>query len=270
MYNVTSYFEFHPGGEEELMRGVGIDATDLFDQVHKWVNYESMLKKCIVGRLKSDALLPAKRLTVRKTAADNGFQTPPLPAPSLSAPGVTTDWIQGMNIVTIILYTRQKGLDSRRLSSSLDAETRLFRIRVLSDDWRRCYDYQIRLAEAVDSSYNVTVSSTTGKIELVFRKKQPALHWQKMGTDFESTNQGFLPLNQAPPFFRRAVLSRKTRVNHNVFLFTLTFPSGQTFYVPIGWHVQLKLSLEGLLFYIQTLYSFIFNFLFPFILSIRW
>lgn len=33
VYNVTSYFEFHPGGEDELMRGVGIDATDLFDQV---------------------------------------------------------------------------------------------------------------------------------------------------------------------------------------------------------------------------------------------
>ncbi len=26
--------DFHPGGEEELMRAAGIDSTDLFDQVH--------------------------------------------------------------------------------------------------------------------------------------------------------------------------------------------------------------------------------------------
>lgn len=51
MYNVTRYLEFHPGGEEELMRGVGTDATDLFNEVHAWVNYESMLSKCLVGKL---------------------------------------------------------------------------------------------------------------------------------------------------------------------------------------------------------------------------
>ena len=33
VYNVTEYFEFHPGGEDELMRGIGIDATEIFDQV---------------------------------------------------------------------------------------------------------------------------------------------------------------------------------------------------------------------------------------------
>lgn len=51
VYNVTRYLDFHPGGEEELMRGVGSDATDLFNQVHAWVNYESMLDKCLVGKL---------------------------------------------------------------------------------------------------------------------------------------------------------------------------------------------------------------------------
>ena len=30
---MTPYMEFHPGGEEELMRGVGMDATDLFNEV---------------------------------------------------------------------------------------------------------------------------------------------------------------------------------------------------------------------------------------------
>lgn len=33
VYNITEYLPFHPGGEEELMKGAGKDATTLFDQV---------------------------------------------------------------------------------------------------------------------------------------------------------------------------------------------------------------------------------------------
>ena len=36
--------DYHPGGWDELMKGAGIDATDLFNEVHRWVNYESMLQ----------------------------------------------------------------------------------------------------------------------------------------------------------------------------------------------------------------------------------
>lgn len=32
VYNVTPYMDYHPGGEEELMKAAGIDGTDLFDQ----------------------------------------------------------------------------------------------------------------------------------------------------------------------------------------------------------------------------------------------
>jgi len=33
VYNITSYLEFHPGGVPELMRGAGIDCSELFDEV---------------------------------------------------------------------------------------------------------------------------------------------------------------------------------------------------------------------------------------------
>ncbi|CAG2112008.1 unnamed protein product [Medioppia subpectinata] len=51
VYNVTQYLHFHPGGVDEMMRGAGSDATDLFNEIHRYVNYESMLKKCFVGPL---------------------------------------------------------------------------------------------------------------------------------------------------------------------------------------------------------------------------
>ncbi|XP_038222187.1 cytochrome b5 reductase 4 isoform X2 [Zerene cesonia] len=54
VYNITHYLPYHPGGPEELMRGAGIDATELFDKVHPWVNYDSLLAKCLVGPLSFD------------------------------------------------------------------------------------------------------------------------------------------------------------------------------------------------------------------------
>ncbi|KAK5981723.1 Cytochrome b5 heme-binding domain-containing protein, partial [Trichostrongylus colubriformis] len=54
VYDVTLYLEFHPGGVPELMRAAGTDATDLFNQYHAWVNYESMLGSCLVGRFTGD------------------------------------------------------------------------------------------------------------------------------------------------------------------------------------------------------------------------
>jgi cytochrome-b5 reductase len=51
VYNVTHYLDFHPGGVDEMMRGAGTDATQLFNEIHRYVNYESMLKKCFVGPL---------------------------------------------------------------------------------------------------------------------------------------------------------------------------------------------------------------------------
>lgn len=57
VYNVTPYFSYHPGGVDELMRGVGGDATALFDEIHKWVNIDFMLAKAYIGDLQHD--LPA-------------------------------------------------------------------------------------------------------------------------------------------------------------------------------------------------------------------
>uniref|UniRef100_A0A8C2F9D3 Cytochrome b5 reductase 4 n=1 Tax=Cyprinus carpio TaxID=7962 RepID=A0A8C2F9D3_CYPCA len=69
VYNVSAYMDFHPGGEEELMRAAGIDSTELFDQVHRWVNYESMLKECLVGRM---AVKPSPALQGSVSSFDNG------------------------------------------------------------------------------------------------------------------------------------------------------------------------------------------------------
>lgn len=54
VYDVTEYIPYHPGGVPELMKGAGKDGTALFNEIHKWVNFDSILKSCLLGYLLVD------------------------------------------------------------------------------------------------------------------------------------------------------------------------------------------------------------------------
>ncbi|XP_050090054.1 cytochrome b5 reductase 4 isoform X2 [Anopheles aquasalis] len=81
VYNVTRYMDFHPGGADELMRGVGKDATKLFDEVHAWVNYESLLAKCYIGPLRNVVTVNL----ASDTAKNPNSKLPPPPPSFLAA-----------------------------------------------------------------------------------------------------------------------------------------------------------------------------------------
>ena len=49
VYDITEYFEYHPGGEAELMKAAGKDCTALFNKRHPWVNIDGFLSRCFVG-----------------------------------------------------------------------------------------------------------------------------------------------------------------------------------------------------------------------------
>ncbi|CAD8173246.1 unnamed protein product [Paramecium pentaurelia] len=51
VYDVTKYLNKHPGGQEEIMKGVGSDGTALFMQNHPWVNAHYLLEQFQVGFL---------------------------------------------------------------------------------------------------------------------------------------------------------------------------------------------------------------------------
>lgn len=76
VYNVTRYLDYHPGGPDEIMRSAGGDATDLFNEVHRWINYPVILAKCLIGPYKADSpLTPTgranfKTMTESKSSID--------------------------------------------------------------------------------------------------------------------------------------------------------------------------------------------------------
>jgi cytochrome b involved in lipid metabolism len=49
VYNITPYLPFHPGGEGELLRCAGKNGDKLFGEIHPWVNYDTMLRACLIG-----------------------------------------------------------------------------------------------------------------------------------------------------------------------------------------------------------------------------
>ena len=65
-----------------------------------------MLKKCLVGRLKTEMLAPVKA-PARSLSNGGAFLAPPPPPPKM-LPEVTSDWIQSSSTITVIFYTRQK------------------------------------------------------------------------------------------------------------------------------------------------------------------
>jgi len=49
VYDVSLYMDFHPGGKGELMKGAGIDSTDIFLKAHQWVSAEGLIGKLCLG-----------------------------------------------------------------------------------------------------------------------------------------------------------------------------------------------------------------------------
>eukprot|EP01133_Synstelium_polycarpum_P009005 gene9005-10563_t len=51
VYDLTPYFTYHPGGDNQLERAAGKDCTAMFEFRHGWVNFEAMMEKSLIGYL---------------------------------------------------------------------------------------------------------------------------------------------------------------------------------------------------------------------------
>lgn len=189
---VFKYLIYNFAGQEELMKGVGKDATKIFDEVHAWVNYEQLLAKCYVG-----PLLNATTITITSSGTTNskpstsnslnalkeqpgksGFKMPKLTSlqnltqvkkttdsETLKLPEIIPrfDWIQKSAELIIIFYTQamcNPGF-SIELISDIEIVIRIFIERVM-------HICTFKLAYPVEWPFSSKISNETGKPYLLY------------------------------------------------------------------------------------------------------
>ncbi|XP_058290793.1 cytochrome b5 reductase 4 isoform X2 [Hylobates moloch] len=241
VYNVSPYMEYHPGGEDELMRAAGSDGTELFDQVHRWVNYESMLKECLVGRM---AIKPAVLKDYREEEKKvlNGMLPKSQVTDTLAKEGPSYpsyDWFQTDSLVTIAIYTKQKDISLD--SIIVDHQNDSFRAETIIKDYS--YLIHIGLSHEVQEDFSVRVVESVGKIEIVLKKKENT-SWDFLGHPLKNHNS-LIPRKDTGLYYRKCQLISKEDVTHDTRLFCLTLPPSTHLQVPIGQHVYLKLPITG-------------------------
>ncbi|KAJ7417784.1 Cytochrome b5 reductase 4 [Pitangus sulphuratus] len=232
VYNVTPYMEYHPGGEDELMKAAGTDGTDLFDQVHRWVNYESMLKECLVGRMAVKPIAAPKEIssTLSEGKKQLNGMLPEKKVLAASAKDLTPsyDWFQTDNLITVVIYTKQKDMNAELVI--VDCQDKRLRGEIIMDD----YSYLVEV---------VNIAEKIGKVEIILKKKDN-IHWKMLGQPWGCHNT-FIKRTDRELFYRKCKLVSKTEVTHDTKLFCLMLPKGTHLRVPTGQHVYLKQTITG-------------------------
>ncbi|XP_048209585.1 cytochrome b5 reductase 4 isoform X2 [Perognathus longimembris pacificus] len=228
VYNVSPYMEYHPGGEDELMKAAGADGTDLFDQVHRWVNYESMLKECLVGRIAAKPTAPKGLLPNR-----------PDPPATESPASPSYDWFQTDSLVTVVIYAKQKDISLE--SIIIDHQGGSFRAETILKD--SSYLIHIGLSHEVQEDFSVRVVENVGKIEIILKKSE-CTPWERLGRPLEK-HGSLTPRSGAGLYYRKCRLVSKADVTPDTRLFRVALPPDTHLQVPVGHHVYLKLTIAG-------------------------
>ncbi|NWH64633.1 NB5R4 reductase, partial [Geococcyx californianus] len=251
VYNVTPYMEYHPGGEDELMKAAGTDGTDLFDQVHRWVNYESMLKECLVGRMAVKPITVPKGESFKNEVIStmlyfivvwelrNPISLKYLFFSLLYFVFYSYDWFQTDNLITIVIYTKQKDINAELVI--VDCQDKRLRGEIIVDD--HSYLVEIDLDHAVQEDLAVNIAEKVGKVEIILKKKEN-IHWKMLGQPLESHNT-FIKRTDRGLFYRKCKLVSKMEVTHDTKLFCLMLPKSTHLQIPTGQHVYLKQVIAG-------------------------
>lgn len=269
VYNVTAYMEYHPGGVDELMRGAGKDATALFEEVHRWVNYESMLKECLVGKL-----VAGEKHTQSSTS--KGMLAPPqISASSLNPIGINTlkvdekqasnvpiikiedaspqplphdkqatslshDWYQSGQSIVFVLYCKSSELAKHQFMCYVTDKTLFIDVNFGG----LLHSFEISLYDSVASELNLTLTKF-GKAQVTLKKLDPSIRWQTLGSVQYSKSE-FYKQNFSRVRFCDCTIVKKSPLTHDTSLYQIRLPKSCWMQVPIGYHVYVRMSIEGI------------------------
>ncbi|CAG0885610.1 unnamed protein product [Cyprideis torosa] len=242
VYNVTSYLDYHPGGIDELMKGAGIDATKLFNEVHAWVNVQNMLKACVVGKLVQSSLATAVT-SMPSTIAK--IMLPPSPEESkLIAASHTKpySWEQTSSTLELIFFdpkaTAERSPNDFR---STDLTSELSRDGHSIQIWlRRVLKIDLILEHQVERRC-VVLEKEAGRSLSLYLKKSNKASWTSLGeASISEVSSGSVVFLEEP-----VKLSEKKMVTHDSSLYAFSIPASIWMRVGIGRHIRLRMSQQG-------------------------
>lgn len=255
------------------MKGVGKDATKMFDEVHAWVNYEQLLGKCFIGPLRNTMTLQfdasnrnSRTKTINQLASStmpNGsFRAPFLPILNSMAkspkqtistdagealmpviPGNAQneivprfDWIQKTNELSLVFYT--KALCNPGVIVQLSA-TSQSKLKVFIQIEQTLHICEFQLSQDIEWPPSICkVNQETGKIEINLIKKMAAL-WTNFGS---MTRRQTMDLDQFSFLYD---IYEKIQFTHDSYALVLKPKLLITQICPIGYHISITTTIEG-------------------------
>lgn len=257
VFNVTRYMDFHPGGADELMRGVGTDATNLFEETHAWVNYEQLLAKCYVGPLRNTAIINLKNLgnKTHLSPSRGDFKTPSMLSVSSESLAATEtvkslitganvqtpieivprfDWIQKTSTLNLVFYTKSLCNPGVIIQQICDNEVNIKILLVNSS----IYEYKFSLSKDVRWPCQAKISQETGKIELIFVKVESVL-WTTFGT-YERKK-----ITEYVTYEFDYEVEDRAAITHDSYALLLRPKTNLLQVVPLGYHFSVTAKIFG-------------------------
>ncbi|XP_015434776.1 PREDICTED: cytochrome b5 reductase 4 [Dufourea novaeangliae] len=250
VFNVTHYMDFHPGGISELMRGVGKDATKLFENVHAWVNYQSILQKCVVGKLSRGSIsgptLPSTEITSSSstdcTNATLGLikscttrSISPENVNECSPSNVKMDWRQTSNSITLFYQTIRDYpsvyYQLRRISDSKLVFKLFFEKDVIT--------HELELTAGIEWPPVCKRNFDTMEVDFTFTKKIKEI-WKTQGSHTISREP-----NTSSRSYKEYEVLTNTPLSKLVHFLVLRAKNSLEL-VPIGRHVEIKMNVMGM------------------------
>jgi cytochrome-b5 reductase len=240
VFNVTDYIPYHPGGVPFIMKGAGQDATKMFNQIHSYVNFESMLINRQVGLyIPSEAGLPGEHpakggaggslccCTACKDAESNDENLP------------ETSFEQDETTVEYKVECNNPDMDANCWSMGIVNKQNLM-VKLVTrppEIWLANYKLHEKLA---NDQIKFAFENQFKKLILTLEKPAKT-KWKTLGTALKPHNK-CMHSSEAPKDFYPATLIFKERLGPGHYLIAVNVGLEVHIGIPVGWHVRIKIK----------------------------
>uniref|UniRef100_A0A1I7TCH0 Cytochrome-b5 reductase n=1 Tax=Caenorhabditis tropicalis TaxID=1561998 RepID=A0A1I7TCH0_9PELO len=259
VYDVTKYLEFHPGGIPELLRGAGRDATPLFNQYHAWVNYESMLKACVVGPFIGDLsklpppLPPTTSDDVNKLGVPSSMSSLFSTDPSENGFGSRVEPLEEGNGVSFE-HDEWKGLTEQNLVVSVTSA--FIRTSISTKGEEKTEEHaRLRLLvhhfwkPAMEFEFEPTPKLLNQKFHLKIQKNRVEIRFDDVETTDVLSREKCKIQRRPGVSYHSTRIVDLFRLNHDTRVFSLQFPEHTVYRIPLGHHVSVKIRKGNAVLY---------------------